>query len=43
MGKCNRGLEIWGSVLRENTLEFVSRECGVGLEGWRWLGEMNRI
>ena len=34
----SRGPEIWSGILSENALEFVSRECGVGLKDWRWLG-----
>ena len=34
----NGGLEIQSSVLSENAPEFMSRECGVGSEGQRWLG-----
>ena len=37
------GSEVQSSILSENTLEFVSCECGVGVEGLRWLGGMNGI
>ena len=37
-GEHTLGLDIWSSILSENTSEFMSWECGVWLEGWRWLG-----
>ena len=36
-------MEVQSSVLSKNASEFMSYECRVGLEGWRWLAEMNRI
>ena len=37
------GPEVQSSILSKNTPEVMSSECKVGLEGQRWLGQMNRI